>query len=180
MPPAKMRGDGRKAKDPKKTLFRLLSYLKKHVGVLTIVMLCILANAFATTQSATALGKLVDQYILPMVATGSTDFGPLLQYLMYLVVILVIALIMIPRTLENISIIGVLRGSGDTRTAFLIDLGCQWLIGLPLGYLSAFVWKWPVLAVYAVMCTDSCVKDILCVRRILRGKYIHNLTEQSS
>ena len=95
-------------------------------------------------------------------------------------IILVIALIMIPRTLENISIIGVLRGSGDTCTAFLIDLGCQWLIGLPLGYLSAFVWKWPVLAVYAVMCTDSCVKDILCVRRILRGKYIHNLTEQSS
>ena len=28
MPPAKMRGDGRKAKDPKKTLLRLLSYLK--------------------------------------------------------------------------------------------------------------------------------------------------------
>ena len=93
MPPAKMRGDGRKAKDPKKTLFRLLSYLKKHIGVLSIVMLCILANAFATTQSATALGRLVDDYILPMVATGSTDFGPLLHFLSYLVVILVVALI---------------------------------------------------------------------------------------
>ncbi|MCR4951452.1 MAG: MATE family efflux transporter [Solobacterium sp.] len=93
-------------------------------------------------------------------------------------IILVIAFIMIPRTLENICIIGVLRGSGDTRSAFLIDLGCQWLIGLPLGYLSAFVWKWPVLAVYAVMCTDICAKDILGIRRILKGKYIHNLTEQ--
>ena len=29
MPPVKMRGDGRMAKDPKKTLLRLLSYMKK-------------------------------------------------------------------------------------------------------------------------------------------------------
>ena len=36
MPPVKMRGDGRMAKDPKKTLFRLLSYLKHYVGVLAI------------------------------------------------------------------------------------------------------------------------------------------------
>ena len=88
-----MRGDGRKAKNPKQTLFRLLSYLKKHIGVLIIVMLCIVANAFAMTQSSTALGKLVDQYILPMVATGSTDFGPLLQFLTYLVMILLVALV---------------------------------------------------------------------------------------
>ncbi|MBQ6488984.1 MAG: MATE family efflux transporter [Solobacterium sp.] len=94
-------------------------------------------------------------------------------------IILVIAFLMVLRTLENICIIGVLRGSGDTRTAFLIDMGCQWLIGLPLGYLSAFVWKWPVLAVYAIMCTDICVKDLLCIRRILKGNYIHNLTEQA-
>ena len=29
MPPARMRGDGRKAKNPAKTLARLLGYLKK-------------------------------------------------------------------------------------------------------------------------------------------------------
>ena len=93
MPPPRMRGVGRKAKNPKQTLFRLLSYLKKHIGVLIIVMRCIVATAFAMTQSSTALGKLVDQYILPMVATGSTDFGPLLQFLTYLVMILLVALV---------------------------------------------------------------------------------------
>ena len=41
MPPARMRGDGRKAKDPKKTLLRLLTYLKKHIPTLAIVMMCI-------------------------------------------------------------------------------------------------------------------------------------------
>ena len=47
MPPARMRGDGRKAKDPKKTFFRLLSYLKRHMAVLILVMLCIIAAAYA-------------------------------------------------------------------------------------------------------------------------------------
>ena len=92
MPPARMRGDGRKAKDPKKTLFRLLSYLKHYKITLFLVVLCIVAAAFATTQSSTALGKLVDQYILPMVATGSTDFAPLAQFLMKLVVIFLVGI----------------------------------------------------------------------------------------
>ena len=80
-----MRGDGRKAKNPKKTFLRLLSYLKRHILVLILVMLCIIAAAYAQTQSSTALGKIVDQFILPMVATGSTDFEPFKQFLLKLV-----------------------------------------------------------------------------------------------
>ena len=40
MPPVKMRGDGRKAKDPKKTLLRLLSYMKPYTLNLVVVMVC--------------------------------------------------------------------------------------------------------------------------------------------
>ena len=65
MPPARMRGDGRMAKDPKKTLLRLLSYLKQHMAVMIIVMLCILVGAYATITGSTALGKIVDDFILP-------------------------------------------------------------------------------------------------------------------
>ena len=39
MPPARMRGDGRKAKDPKKTLLRLLKYLTQYKLTLLIVVL---------------------------------------------------------------------------------------------------------------------------------------------
>ena len=31
MPPVKMKGDGRKARDPKKTLTRLLGYMRKYI-----------------------------------------------------------------------------------------------------------------------------------------------------
>ena len=85
MPPAPMRGDGRMAKDPKKTFFRLLGYLKQHMAVMIIVMLCILIGAYATTTGSTALGKLVDDFILPMVATGSTDFAPLGAFLVKII-----------------------------------------------------------------------------------------------
>ena len=80
MAPPRMRGDGRMAKDPKKTLGRLLSYLKAHWVVLLIVIGCIVLSSVASTIGSTSLGKLVDEYILPMVESGSTDFDPLFNF----------------------------------------------------------------------------------------------------
>ena len=63
MPPVKMRGDGRKAKNPKKTFLRLLSYMKRYIPSLILVMLCIVIAAFAQTTSSKSIGTLVDDYI---------------------------------------------------------------------------------------------------------------------
>ena len=112
MPPVKMRGDGRMAKDPKKTLLRLLSYLKKHTGVLILVVICIFLTAFAQTKSSTALGTLVDQFILPMVETGSTDFDPILQFLIKLCGIF--ALGMLGSFLQSWLMVGVAQGIQKT------------------------------------------------------------------
>ena len=81
MPPVKFSKDGRKAKNPKKTLIRLLGYMRKHIPTLLLVMVCIIVSAIAQTRGSENIGKLVDNYILPMVATGSTDFAPLAKYL---------------------------------------------------------------------------------------------------
>ena len=80
-PPIRFYADNRKAKNPKKTFFRMLSYLKRHVVVLCIVFLCIIGGALAMTTGSTALGKLVDNYILPMVESRSKDFGPMAAFL---------------------------------------------------------------------------------------------------
>ena len=82
MPPVRMRGDGRKAKNPGKTLVRLLNYMRKYIPILVIVLLCIIVAAAAQTKGSENLGTLVDDYILPMVASGSTDFAPLAKYLL--------------------------------------------------------------------------------------------------
>ena len=112
MPPARMRGDGRKAKDPKKTLLRLLGYLKKHMGVLALVMLCIVGAAVATTTGSTALGKLVDRFILPMVATGSTDFTPLLEFIVTVSCVFIMGII--ATFLQSYLMVGVTQGIQKT------------------------------------------------------------------
>ena len=68
MPPVRMRGDGRKAKNPKKTISRLLSYLKQYKKTMIVVVVCIFLSAIAQAVSSSSLGTLVDDYIQPMLA----------------------------------------------------------------------------------------------------------------
>ena len=89
----------------------------------------------------------------------------------------VIAVIMLATGLENTCIIGILRGSGDTKFAFAVDAGCMWLIGFPLGLLAAFVWQLPAPLVYFCLRGDVFVKIAICMYRILRGNYIKNVTQ---
>ena len=112
MPPVRMRGDGRMAKDPKKTLLRLLSYMKKYIGTLLLVMLCIVAVALSQTTGSTALGKIVDEFILPMVAEGSTDFAPLLKFLIQIACVFLVG--MVASFLQSYLMVGVTQGIQKT------------------------------------------------------------------
>ena len=112
MPPVKMKGDGRMARDPKKTLSRLLSYMRKYIPVLIIVLLCICMNAFASTTGSAALGTLVDDYILPMVESGSTDFEPIFQFLVRIGCIFALGIFC--SWLFNFLMVGVAQGTQKT------------------------------------------------------------------
>ena len=112
MPPVKMRGDGHMARDPKKTLLRLLSYMKKYIPVLVIVFVCIIVTAIAQTNGSAALGTLVDEYILPMVASGSTDFGPVFDFICEIAVIFVLG--MIASFFQSYLMVGVTQGTQKT------------------------------------------------------------------
>ena len=81
MPPVKMRGDGRKAKNPKKTIARLLGYLGAYKKSLSAVVICIILSAVAQTASASSLGTLVDDYIAPLLSQAVPDYGPLVKFL---------------------------------------------------------------------------------------------------
>ena len=107
-----MMGDGRMARNPKKTLSRLLSYMRKYIPILIIVLLCICVNAFASTTGSAALGTLVDEYILPMVETGSTDFAPIAQFLMKIGSIFALGIFC--SWLYNFLMVGVAQGTQKT------------------------------------------------------------------
>ena len=76
-----MRGDGRKAKDPKKTLTRLLGYMKPYRARLIGVVVCIILSTVAQVLSNASLSSLIEDYIKPMLSQQTPDFGPLLQFL---------------------------------------------------------------------------------------------------
>jgi len=74
------------------------------------------------------------------------------------------------------SIVGILRGGGDTRFAFLTDCLAMWCWALPVGVLAGFVLKLPPVWVFALMLTDEIWKAPLCFLRIKSGKWLKNLT----
>ena len=70
-----------------KTLSRLLRYMLKEYTVhMIIVVLCIIGSALATLRGTLFMQSLIDDYISPMVQSGSTDFSALAHALMSLAV----------------------------------------------------------------------------------------------
>ena len=81
MPPIRMKGDGRKAKDPKKTLSRLFSYTKPYLGTMIFVVICILLGSLATALSSYSLDPLINNYIVPLTGQETPDYAPLIGFL---------------------------------------------------------------------------------------------------
>ena len=81
MPPAPLKGDGRKAKNPKKTFGRLLGYMKPYRFRLVIVVICIIVASFAQSLSSKSLQYIIDDYITPMLGQADPNFIPLIKFL---------------------------------------------------------------------------------------------------
>ena len=68
---------------------------------------------------------------------------------------IIMAVYMIGRCVNTVSINGVLDGGGDTVFDLYSLAVCMWGIAIPLALLGAFVFHWPVLAVYSCTCLDE-------------------------
>jgi putative MATE family efflux protein len=72
-------------------------------------------------------------------------------------------------------IVAVLRGGGDTRYGFLLDLTGVWCIGVPMAFIGAFYFNLPVYWVMPLVAIEEIYKFILGIRRFLSKKWIMNL-----
>ncbi len=81
------------------------------------------------------------------------------------------------RNLPYVTIVGIFRAGGDTRTGLLFDMPCLWGIALPITIVLGLVLKWEFLTVYLLMllCEDI-PKSILCVRHVLSDKWLRVVT----
>ena len=96
------------------------------------------------------------------------------QYLTGMMIIM--AVYMIGRCVNTITINGVLDGGGDTVFDMYSLAVSMWGIAIPLALLGAFVFHWPVLAVYACTCLDEVGKIPWVMIRFRKYKWVKNLT----
>ncbi len=89
----------------------------------------------------------------------------------------IMAVYMIGRCVNTVTINGVLDGGGDTVFDVISLAVCMWGIAIPLALLGAFVFRWPVLLVYACTCLDEVGKIPWVIYRLYRFKWVRNLTE---
>ena len=91
----------------------------------------------------------------------------------------IMAFYMIGRCVNTVSINGVLDGGGDTVFDLYSLAVCMWGIAIPLALLGAFVFHWPVLAVYSCTCLDEVGKIPWVMIRLRKYKWVRDLTREA-
>lgn len=67
---------------------------------------------------------------------------------------------------------GTLRGGGDTKFLMVADIIFLWVCSIPLGAMAGLVWHLPGFWVYMLLRIDQFIKCLICVNRLLSGKWI--------
>lgn len=70
---------------------------------------------------------------------------------------------------------GIVRSGGKTRYIMIIDLIGTWGFGVPLGLLSAFVFRLPVAWVYFILSLEECVRYAITVVVFRRRNWMQKL-----
>ena len=80
------------------------------------------------------------------------------------------------RGFSHVTIVGVLRGGGDVKTATLIDLLPLWLVSIPMAAVLGLWLNLGPVWVYIAMSIDQVIKLLMGVPRIRSRKWIHDVT----
>ena len=121
---------------------------------------------FASTAVVLALTPLVTRMVILTEEAQSHLTG----------MMIIMAVYMIGRCVNTVTINGVLDGGGDTVFDMYSLAVCMWGIAIPLALLGAFVFNWPVLLVYACTCLDEVGKIPWVMYRFRKYKWVKNLT----
>lgn len=84
----------------------------------------------------------------------------------------------IGQAMNTLVIAGVFRSGGNTRFGMICDTICMWCVSVPLGFLTAFVLKWPPMWVYFVLCLDEFWKIPVVYWYYKQYKWVNNITRE--
>ena len=81
------------------------------------------------------------------------------------------------RAFNTLIIIGVLRSGGDTKYSLFLELGCMWLVSLPLTFIFA-VKEAPIYLLVLLTYSEEIVKFVFGVPRALSKKWATNIVKE--
>lgn len=76
--------------------------------------------------------------------------------------------------------LGINRGAGDSKFVMLVDVFCGWFVVIPAAFLGAFVFHFPLWAVYLCTRIDQGFKWIIALVRLRGDKWIKNVTRETA
>lgn len=74
-------------------------------------------------------------------------------------------------------IVGIFRGGGDTKFSMLLDAGAVWFVGVPLAFLGALVFKFPIYYVTMLVYMEDVVKFTIGLPRVVSKKWVNNVVD---
>lgn len=91
-------------------------------------------------------------------------------------IFIVMGLLMILKTFNTFIIIGVLRSGGDAKYALALEMGCMWLVSLPITFFAAYHGV-PIYILVALTYTEEVAKFIFGVPRALSKRWANNIVK---
>ena len=114
---------------------------------------------------------LVIRPIAPSFIQASEETAVLIKNMLY-----VSAFLLFFQAITITIFVGILRGGGDTAFCAVLDIGTLWIFKIGLGLLCAFIFKLHPVLVYLILSSDECVKALITIPRVWKGKWIHYTT----
>ncbi|WP_026665118.1 MATE family efflux transporter [Butyrivibrio sp. FC2001] len=91
----------------------------------------------------------------------------------------VMAFYMIGRCVNTVIINGIFSAGGDTLFDVYSLAVCMWCLAIPTALLGAFVFHWPIVAVYACTCLDEVGKIPWVMYHFQKYKWVKDLTRKA-
>lgn len=114
---------------------------------------------------------LIIRPIAPSFINASEQTAELIKSMLY-----VSAFLLFFQAITITIFVGILRAGGDTAFCAAIDIATLWICKIGLGLLCAFVLKLHPVLVYLILSSDECVKALITIPRVWKGKWIHYTT----
>lgn len=83
---------------------------------------------------------------------------------------------LIGASINTVLICGIFRAGGDSKFGFVADCINMWAVSVPLGLLTAFVFKLPPLWVYFILFLDEFEKMPFVIRHYYKKGWLRNIT----